>query len=94
MKSASKGASLRLADVAKDQDGFDDLDEFWNASGKSLCPSNLRLALAAYASPRRWKALSAHRASFHGRVSLARIHLFDIYCPCLVRVICLFCVAA
>lgn len=33
MKSPKKGAKLRLADVAKDVEGFDDLDEFWNASG-------------------------------------------------------------
>jgi hypothetical protein len=36
MNSSRKGVQLRLADIPKDVDGFDDLEEFWNASGKSL----------------------------------------------------------
>jgi len=33
------GIRLNVANVAKDAAGFDDLDEFWNASGR--CGTNL-----------------------------------------------------
>ena len=38
MRTARNGLQLRLGNVAKDEKGFDDLDEFWDAPGKlSAC---------------------------------------------------------
>ena len=38
MRNSRNGLQLRLGNIAKDEKGFDDLDEFWDAPGKwSAC---------------------------------------------------------
>jgi len=37
MKGARTGLQLNVANIGKDEAGFDNLDDFWGASGKFIC---------------------------------------------------------